>query len=312
MIRKKETITLSIPPGTKARLEAIARRLGIMWGKSPSISGLIVAIAEEQYELGEPFALTPPLVEVLKQAVNLFIDTGSLEPAQTVLQLILDRGYLDDVFIEQVARETSLLQLILDRGNLDPSRRQDLMRKTSQTAQPWRVVVEEYLRNRQSFRILYRNSQGEEYTYTVRYAQFDFHEKRYYLQVWCDETEDIRDSPFPELLHNRCLRLDRIQSIVPTDAPWREDGLDTIKVHLHFYRGMVKAYEGQENVDLENRVFKDDRQKEVRQVVRRVANPFWLARDIRRYGEDCEVVAPDSLRQLMMQEYRKMLDRYSS
>ena len=46
MPRKKETITLSIPPGTKEQLEAIARQLNITWGKEPSISGLIVAIAQ--------------------------------------------------------------------------------------------------------------------------------------------------------------------------------------------------------------------------------------------------------------------------
>jgi hypothetical protein len=283
MARKKETITLSIPPGTKARLEAIARRLGIMWGKSPSISGLIVAIAEEEYELGETFVLTPRQLAVLQQATDLLIDTGFVDKAQT------------------------LLQLMLDRGDLDPSFHQELMRTIGQTGQPWRVVVEEHRKNRQPFRVLYRNSQGEEYTYTVRYAQFDFHEKRYYLHVWCDETEDVQDSQFPELRHNRCLRLDRIQSIVPTDTSWREEGLDTIKVHLHFYRGMVKAYEPKKDIDIEDREVNG-----VRQVVRRVANPFWLARDIRRYGEDCEVIAPDSLRQLMMQEYRKMLDRYSS
>ncbi|RMH79076.1 MAG: WYL domain-containing protein [Cyanobacteria bacterium J007] len=283
MTRKKETITLSIPPGTKARLEAIAHRLGIMWGKSPSISGLIVAIAEEEYELGEPFTLTPRQLAVLQQATDLLIDTGFVDKAQT------------------------LLQLMLDRGDLDPSFHQELMRTIGQTGQPWRVVVEEHRKNRQPFRVLYRNSQGEEYTYTVRYAQFDFHEKRYYLHVWCDETEDVQNSQFPELRHNRCLRLDRIQSIVPTDASWREEGLDAIEVQLHFYGGLVKAYEPKKDIDIEDREVNG-----VRQVVRRVANPFWLARDIRRYGEDCEVIAPDSLRQLMMQEYRKMLDRYSS
>ncbi len=282
MSRKKETITLSIPPGTKARLEAIARRLGIMWGKSPSISGLIVAIAEEQYELGQPFVLTPQQLEVLQHATDLLLDTGFVGEAQT------------------------LIQLMLDRGDLEPARHQDLMRKTSQTGQPWRVVVEAYRNDRQPFRVLYRNAQHEEYTYTVRYAQFDFHEKRYYLHVWCDETDDVRESPFPELRHNRCLRLDRIQSVVPTDAQWREEGLDTIEVHLHFYDGMVKAYESKDSLDRENRVIDG-----IRQVVRSVANPFWLIREIRRYGEDCEIVAPQSLRQLMAAEYRKMCDRYS-
>jgi predicted DNA-binding transcriptional regulator YafY len=30
--------------------------------------------------------------------------------------------------------------------------------------------------------------------------------------------------------------------------------------------------------------------------------PFWLMRDVRRYGRDCEIVAPERLRQLRRQE----------
>jgi len=283
MSRKKETITLSIPPGTKAKLEAIARRLGIMWGKSPSISGLIVAIAEEEYELGEKFTLTPEQVDVLDHATKLLTDKGFIHKAET------------------------LLQLMLDRGNLDSPSRQELMRTISKTGQAWRTLVDDYRQKRQPFRVLYCNAQGDEHTYTARYVQFDFHEKRYYLQIWCDETEDVRDSDFPELNHNRCLRLDRIQSIVPTDVTWREEGLDLIKVHLHFYGGLVKAYEPRNAVDIEDEVIGD-----VRRVVRQVANPFWLMREIRRYGPDCEIVSPPRLRELMDQESRRMCDRYSN
>ncbi|MHC5833162.1 MAG: transcriptional regulator, partial [Nostoc sp.] len=35
MPRKKDTITLSIPSGTKEQLEAIARCLNVTWGKEP-------------------------------------------------------------------------------------------------------------------------------------------------------------------------------------------------------------------------------------------------------------------------------------
>jgi predicted DNA-binding transcriptional regulator YafY len=282
MSRKKETITLSIPPGTKAKLEAIARRLGIMWGKSPSISGLIVAIAEEDYELGEKFTLTPEQIKVLDHATQLLTDTGFIAQAET------------------------LLQLILDRGNLDSPTRQAFMKKLSTTGQAWRTLVEDYRQKRQPFRVLYRNAKGEEYTYTARYVQFDFHEKRYYLQIWCDETEDVRDSDFPELNHNRCLRRDRIQSIIPTNVPWREAGLDTIKVHLHFYRGLANAYEGRE-VDIEDEMVDD-----VRRVVREVANPFWLLREIRRYGPDCDIISPPRLRELLAQEHYQMWQRYSN
>ena len=54
-MRKKETITLSIPPGTKEQLEAIALHQEIFWGKDPSVSGLIVAMPQG----GLPLAARP-------------------------------------------------------------------------------------------------------------------------------------------------------------------------------------------------------------------------------------------------------------
>ncbi|MBD3562273.1 transcriptional regulator, partial [Planktothrix sp. FACHB-1355] len=64
MARKKETLTLSVPPGTKERLEEIARRFGIVWGKSPSPSGLVAAIAQEELQVGrEAFTLSEKQVK---------------------------------------------------------------------------------------------------------------------------------------------------------------------------------------------------------------------------------------------------------
>lgn len=45
-MRKKQSITLSIDPGQEAKLKAIASDLDCFWGDSPSISGLLQAIAE--------------------------------------------------------------------------------------------------------------------------------------------------------------------------------------------------------------------------------------------------------------------------
>jgi predicted DNA-binding transcriptional regulator YafY len=281
MARKKETITLSIPSGSKEQLEAIARRLGIFWGKTPSISGLLVAISQQQLEVGQPFSLTSVQVQAMQQAIRLAIDSGDIGQAQ------------------------SLSRLLLERGNLEAPLRQQILQQVSQTTtEAWRIAVDQYRHNRQPLSLLYRNAQGQDLEYTVRYAQISFHEKRFYLEIWCEETEDLPNPDFPELIHNRCLRFDRIQAILPTDGEWRQQGLDYLEVYLHFSGGMVKAYEPKPN-DISNEVMGD-----VRQVVRQVSNPFWLIREVLRYGEDCIVVSPDSVRSRIKQKLINLCRQY--
>jgi predicted DNA-binding transcriptional regulator YafY len=281
MPRKKETITLSIPPGTKEQLEAIARRLNILWGKEPSVSGLIVAIAQQALEVGKPFTLDSNQVRALQQAIKVLNDAGCIGEAQTILALLLDRG------------------------NLEVPLRQSLLRQISQPDQAWRILIEEYRQKQQPFHLLYHNSQGEELEYTVRYAEVRFFEKRFYLFIWCEETQDVENEipDLPELWHNRCLRFDRIGSIVPIGGNWR-DRLDDINVHLQFRGWMAKAYEPKDG-DIENELVGD-----VRNVVRRVINPFWLIREVLPYEAECIVVSPESIRDRMKQKIRQLSELY--
>lgn len=272
MSRKKEALTLSVPPETKEQLEAIALRLGIFWGKSPSVSGLLVAIAQQKIDVGEPFTLNSTEVAALQQGIRLLIDSGYVEGAR------------------------SLSQLLVSRGNLAAPLRQSLLQQAIQPTAAWRIQAEEYINNGQPFLVLYRNPKGENLAYTVRYAEISPEEKRFYLEIWCEETDDIKNPDYPELIHNRCLRFDRIQSIMKTDGQWRAEGLDFLKVYLHFYRGMVKAYEPRAR-DISNEVVGD-----IRQVVRRVSNPFWLIREVFRYGKDCVIVSPQNVRDRFQQE----------
>lgn len=281
MPRKKDTITLSIPPGTKEKLEAIARRLNILWGKDPSISGLIVAIAQHAVEVGKPFTLDSNQVNALQQAIKALNDAGQIGESQTILTLLLERG------------------------NLDASIRQSLLKQASKLLQAWRSQIDEYRQKQQPFYLFYENSQGEELQYTVRYAEPRFFDKRYYLLIWCEETEDVKNSipNLPELWHNRTLIFDRIRLIVPASGEWRE-GLDHLKVYLHFRGWMVKSYERRED-DLEDETIGD-----VRQVVRRVVNEFWLIREVLRYRQDCVIVSPQSMRDRLKQELLAMCQLY--
>lgn len=282
MSRKKETITLSIPPGTKEQLEELARRLNIMWGKEPSVSGLIVAIAQQQLEVGQPFTLNQEQVDALRQATVDLIDAGHVEEARTILTLLLNKGML----------ETPL--------------RQSLLKQVSDSRKGWRLEIDNLRDKKQPFHLLYRNSQNQEMEYTVRYGEIKFYEKRFFLLVWCEETQDVEnDIPtLPELWHNRCLRLDRIVSILPMSGDWRGQ-LDYLKVQLHFRNGLVKAYESKSD-DLEDKIKGD-----VRQVVRKVINCFWLNREVRRYGKDCIIVSPENVRDRFKQELQELYNLYS-
>lgn len=282
MPRKKETITLSIPPGTKEKLEAIARNLNIYWGKDPSISGLIVAIAQQSVEVGKLFTLDSNQVNALQQAIKALSDAGRIGEAQTVITLLIERG------------------------NLDAAIRQSLLKQASRLIQAWRSQIDEYRQNQQPFHLLYENSQGQELLYTVRYAEPRFFDRRFYLMIWCEETKDVEDliPDLPELWHNRNLIFDRIRSIVPASGEWREEGLGYIKVYLHFRDWMIKSYQRRED-DLEDEMIGD-----VRQVVRRVVNELWLIREVARYWDECEIISPEPMRDRLKQKLLTLCELY--
>lgn len=282
MPRKKETLTLSVPPGTKEQLESIARRLGIFWGKSPSPSGLVAAIAQQQLQVGrEALSLDEKQVKALRQATKLLIDAGQIEDAETIITLLLNQG------------------------DLEAPIRQALLQQQTQPIQAWRDRIDELINAKQPFRLKYRNSQNQDLEFTVRYAQVQFYEKRFYLQIWCEETADaLAENPdLPEVCHNRCLRFERIQDIQPISDVWRGK-FDSLKVYLQFKGWLANAYEPKTE-DVENIVL-----GEIRQVVRQVVNPFWLLREIRRYGEDCVIVAPENIRKRYRRELRKICKSY--
>jgi hypothetical protein len=280
MSRKKDTITLSIPPGTKDQLEAIARELKILWGKEPSISGLIVAIANQEVAIGQQFTLDKLHVHSLERAIKLLVDTGSLGDARI------------------------LVELLLAKATLTPEHRQTLFQHVSQPGEGWRIEIDRYREQKQSFRLLYQNPQSDNpEDYTVRYAEIAFHEKRFFVDAWCEEIPDSPD--YPELMHNRCFRLDRIQAILPISGEWRV-GLDSILVQLHFYKGLVKAYEFRSGID-EREEYEGDT---LRRVWRKVSNPFWLLREVRAYGADCEIVAPAIVRAQAKKAAELMLANY--
>lgn len=153
--------------------------------------------------------------------------------------------------------------------------------------------ISDFISQQQPFHLAYQDAAGRLRTYTVRYAQISYREKRNYLECWCEETEGNQD--LPELQHNWTLRLDRINDagLVPINGSWRS-GLDTVEVKFDLLGGLAHAYQQRSNDAIVEWVSADP---SVKRVVRHISNSFWFFREILPYGKDCVVRQPGSIRQ---------------
>ncbi len=282
MSRKGQSITLSISDEDKAQLEAIARELGVMRGDRANISGLVEAIARQQFLVAANIDWSETRISSLWQAVQALIDTGQVKEAQAIASLLLERSELQPPMREQVERFLQSPPLA------------------------WRKEIDRYLLRQQPFQISYHDAADRLWNFTIRYAQITLHEQRQYLDCWCEETQGNQD--LPELIHNWCLRLDRIPeaTVVPIEGYWRTQ-MDYINVEMHILRGLAFAYQAKPG-DSANDWLPD--QPRVRRVVRKVSSTFWFLREVMRYGEDCVIVSPESVRSRLTEKLIAMCQEY--
>jgi hypothetical protein len=283
MGRRGQSVTLSISEQDKTQLEALALELGMTWGDRPNISKLVEAIARRQLLVAPNHDWTKERIAAVNQARSALVDAG------------------------QIGAALSIALLLLERSELTLPLRTELEQFIARPALPWRVEVERYILRQQPFQLSYQDATERVWQFTIRYAEFATHEDRQYLDCWCDETLGNQD--LPALAHNWGLRIDRIidAAISPVTGPWRS-GLATIPVELHLFRGLAFAYQTKTSNDVINEWAPDLPQ--VRRVVRQVPNPFWLIREVLRYGKDCELVSPDGMRHLLAQEIQSMYHHY--
>lgn len=283
MGRRGQSITLSVSEADKAQLEALALEFGKTWGDRPNISRLVEAIARRQLVIAPNHDWTKERIAALNRARTALVDVGEIQMAVAIAHLLLERSELT------LPLRTELEQFI------------------QQPVLPWRLQVERYIRQNQPFQLSYQDAAERIWQFSIRYAELVTHEERQYLDCWCEETEGNRD--LPELQHNWCLRLDRITdaSVSPIAGQW-QPGLAVILVEIHLFRGLAFAYRSKTNQDEVNEWLTDPPQ--VRRVVRRVSNTFWFIREILRYGQDCEIISPDSVRNRLKQEIIALGERY--
>jgi predicted DNA-binding transcriptional regulator YafY len=280
--RKGQSITLSISDEDKAQLEVIARELGVMRGDRANISGLVEAIARQQFLVAANIDWSETRISSLWQAVQALIDTGQVKEAQAIASLLLERSELQPPMREQVERFLQSPPLA------------------------WRKEIDRYLLRQQPFQISYHDAADRLWNFTIRYAQITLHEQRQYLDCWCEETQGNQD--LPELIHNWCLRLDRIPeaTVVPIEGYWRTQ-MDYINVEMHILRGLAFAYQAKPG-DSANDWLPD--RPRVRRVVRKVSSTFWFLREVMRYGEDCVIVSPESVRSRLTEKLIAMCQEY--
>jgi WYL domain len=284
MSRKGQSITLSISERDKAQLESLALELGMTWGDRANISKLVEAIARRQLLIAPNHSWKLERINALNQARMALVDVGKIEDAVMIAQLLLERSELT----------------IPLRGQLEQF--------VTQPSQSWRLEVERYIRRQQPFQLSYQDATERVWQFTIRFAAIVPHEERQYLDCWCEETAGAQG--LPELAHNRSLRLDRIAdaAINQTSGQWQRSGLATIAVEFHLFGNLAFAYRSKQAIDEVNEWHPELPQ--VKRVVRQVSSSFWLIRELLRYGQDCEVVSPESVRGLIKQELLAMCDRY--
>jgi hypothetical protein len=284
MSRKGKSITLSVSERDKTELENLALEFGMTWGDRPNISKLVEAIARHHL-------LIAPNHDWSQQRIN------ALNHAKTAL---IDAGQIDSAL--------AIANLLLERSEITIPLRQELQQFVNQPVLPWRLEVERYIHRQQPFQLTYQDAAENLWEFNIRYAEIETHSGRQYLDCWCEETEGNRD--LAELAHNWCLRLDRIAdaSISPISGTWHS-GLDSVDVELHLFRGLAFAYESKTAKDKVNEWIPGLPQ--TRRVIRRVSNTFWLIREILRYGNDCEVMSPESIRQRVIEEIKGLASRYN-
>ncbi|WP_392535442.1 WYL domain-containing protein [Nostoc sp. C117] len=282
MSRKGQSITLSISERDKAELEAIAREFGMMWGEDPNISKLIKAIAQRQLLIGNNNDWKEPRIRALHRCINALTDIGQIEQAQIIANLLLERSELSLPLRGEIERFLE---------NLPP---------------PWRLEIDRYILREQPFQLSYQDARQQVLNFTVRYAKVTPHEKRVYLDCWCEETEGNFD--IPELVHNWSLRLDRITeaAVMPISGEWRSN-LAEIEVEMHLFAGLAFAYQAKQE-DKINEWLPDTQR--VKRVVRRVSSTFWFIREVMQYAPDCVIVAPKNVQVLILGKLKTLCQHY--
>lgn len=282
MSRKGQSITLSVSERDKTQLEVIALQFGMKWGDDPNISKLIKAIAQHELIVSKNNDWQDSRIRALHRCISALTDIGQNEQAEIIANLLLARSELSVPLRKEI------------EGFLNNSR------------PSWRLQIDHYILRQQPFQLAYQDAAERVVNFTVRYAKITPYEKRQYLDCWCEETEG--NSDIPELKHNWCFRLDRINEAAVTEitGQWHSN-LDQIDVEMHILNKLAFAYQPKPEDKIVEWI---PDQPQVKKVIRRISNTFWFIREIMQYSSDCIVVSPEDVRSRIKGNLIKLCQNY--
>ncbi len=282
MTRKGQAITLSVSQTDKAELEKLAEDFGMTWGDRPNISKLVEAIARRKLILGANNDWSDSRIRALDRARNLLIDAGQIEQAEEIARLLLERSEISIPLRHEIE---NLL------GKVPP---------------PWRQEIDRLILRNQPFQLSYQDAAGKLWEFSVRHGKVTAHEKRQYLDCWCEEIEGNTD--IEELRHNWCFRLDRISDavVIPMGGQWQPN-LAEVEVEMHLFSGLASGYQAKPEDKINE--WAPDKIK-VRRVVRRIHSSFWFIREIMQYTPDCVIISPDKIREKVQEKIKILCQRY--
>lgn len=282
MSRKGKSITLSVSERDKTELENLALEFGCNWGDRPNISKLVESIARRQLIVAPNNDWTNQRIKALETARKALVDLGKTDQAKQIAELLKFRSELTLPFREEI--ETFL-------NNPLPA---------------WRQQVDNLIHRQQPFRLSYQDAKEDLWSYTVLHAQVVAIEKRQYLMCRAEESEGNQD--VEGLRHNWTFRLDRIQeaAVVSIDKPWLDD-LERIAVEFHLLDRLAFAYQ-RKTEDIFVSELEDE--PPIRRVVRNISGTFWFFREITRYGKDCEIISPESVRSRFRENLKSLCQAY--
>ncbi|MDV3000654.1 MAG: hypothetical protein N5P05_002260 [Chroococcopsis gigantea SAG 12.99] len=283
MGRKGRSITLSITDREKAVLETLAAEYGMNWGDKPNISRLVSAIAGKELIIAKNHDWTGERIQALERARRALIDAGNMDDARQIARILIERSELQTPF------------------------RLEIEKFLTHSPVPWRAGIDKYIKQRQPFKLGYRDAADRSLEFHILHARIQALEKRQYLICRCEEREGNQD--IPELRNNWTLRLDRIAeaAITPIDRTWEID-LQRVSVEFHLTGGLSFAYRDHHN---EDRFIGDlEGDPPVRRVIRPIYSTFWFFRSIAPYGHECEIISPESVRTLYKEKVNLLYQRY--
>ncbi|MEM1368368.1 MAG: WYL domain-containing protein [Cyanobacteria bacterium P01_H01_bin.15] len=278
MTRKGKSITLSLTPTDKARLEAIAVEHGKMWGGRPNVSKLIEEIARRKIQLNVSEDWSPFRLHAVYQGYVALLNAGHMEAA------------------------TELGELLCDRAELPDPQRTEIEQFLHKSVPKWQLEMDQYIRTQQPFKLSFYDAADQLHSYSITHGQIKFSDRVKYLFCRCQET--VKNILIADLEHNWSLRLDRITDavITPLNAQWQTD-LDKIVVEFNLYNSLAFSYQ-EHNDDIYLEFIDTD--NTYRRVLRKIAFTQTLFTDLNNLGENCQLISPKHV----CTEYVRTLQRW--